>query len=269
MTKVKGTWILYRTENLINQKIYVGVHRLQNTAKSKNYLGSGDGLKSAIKIYGKENFLRTTLAEFSRLEDAYLAEAEMVTQEFINRPDTYNMCLGGHGGGIQTPEMRAKISKANKGKVPSEATRDKLRKLNSKKTHTEETKIKISIANKGRIMTQEQIAKAVAANKGRKHTPEAKAKMSISQKGRVHSEKTKNLMGASNPKNLAVMVEGKFYISMSHAAREKGIKRATLQQRVKSTTDKFANYRFATEEEKLDYFSRSTILAEGILDVTK
>lgn len=58
---MSDTWILYKTTNLINSKIYVGVHRLQNTSNSRRYLGSGDALKPAIKKYGRENFTRTTL----------------------------------------------------------------------------------------------------------------------------------------------------------------------------------------------------------------
>ena len=80
---MESKWILYSTINNINKNIYVGVHKLSNTSKSKSYLGSGYALGLAIQKYGKENFTRTTLAEFSCAEDAYAAEAEGVSAYVI------------------------------------------------------------------------------------------------------------------------------------------------------------------------------------------
>ena len=88
---MSNIWILYQTTNNMNGKIYIGVHKLANTSKSKNYLGSGLVLKTAIKKYGRKNFVRATLAEFSYGEDAYTAEENMVNREFVSREDTYNI----------------------------------------------------------------------------------------------------------------------------------------------------------------------------------
>ena len=44
--------IIYKTTNLINGKIYIGMSK----NKKENYLGSGIYLKYAIDKYGKENF---------------------------------------------------------------------------------------------------------------------------------------------------------------------------------------------------------------------
>lgn len=250
MTEQK--WILYQTTNLVNEKIYVGVHRLQNTTRSRNYLGSGNAILKAVKKYGKENFVRKTLAEFTCLEDAYTAEAKIVTQEFASRLDTYNICIGGNGGGIQTPEMRAKISTTSKGRI-----------------HNETTRAKIGAAHKGRTLSDEHKTKLAISHKGKECAPETRAKMSVAQKGKITSEETKAKMSAANPNKLAVMINGKFYISMGEAAREEVIKNSTLQLRVKSKNIKFTEYRFATEKEKLDYFSRSTISTEEILDLPK
>lgn len=67
-------WILYQITNTLNCKIYVGVHKLADNYRSRNYLGSGLAIKKAIKKYGRKNFTRSTLAEFSCGEDAYKAE---------------------------------------------------------------------------------------------------------------------------------------------------------------------------------------------------
>lgn len=49
--------IVYKTTNLINNKIYIG----KDTHDNPKYLGSGIVLKRAIKKYGKLNFLKETI----------------------------------------------------------------------------------------------------------------------------------------------------------------------------------------------------------------
>lgn len=45
---------IYKTMNILNNKIYIGKRQKQKFDTS--YIGSGKKLKSAIKHYGKENF---------------------------------------------------------------------------------------------------------------------------------------------------------------------------------------------------------------------
>lgn len=84
-------YIVYKTTNTKNGKIYVGVHNCSNAY----YLGSGKYLLDAIKSYGVETFVRETLFEFSTAEQALQKEAEIVTEEFVQREDTYNLVVGG------------------------------------------------------------------------------------------------------------------------------------------------------------------------------
>jgi len=57
--KVKMVYfIVYKTTNLINHKIYVGIHLQLNNLDFDGYLGSGKLIKLSIKKYGKENFKR-------------------------------------------------------------------------------------------------------------------------------------------------------------------------------------------------------------------
>jgi len=53
-------YIIYKTTNLINGKIYVGQHKTD--IKEDGYLGSGKLLRLAILKYGINNFIREILA---------------------------------------------------------------------------------------------------------------------------------------------------------------------------------------------------------------
>jgi hypothetical protein len=86
---------VYKTTNLVNGKIYIGVHSTKNINDS--YLGSGKRLNDAIKSYGSENFKREILEFFETREKAYNKEAELVTTDFVKREDTYNITEGGYG----------------------------------------------------------------------------------------------------------------------------------------------------------------------------
>jgi hypothetical protein len=63
-----------------------------------DYLGSGNYLKRAIKKYGYRNFQKEILHCFDNEDDMKKKEAELVTEDFCDRKDTYNICPGGKGG---------------------------------------------------------------------------------------------------------------------------------------------------------------------------
>jgi hypothetical protein len=87
------TYTVYRTKNLLNGHIYVGVHKSVNPYDG--YLGSGILLKYAIKKYGVENFSKEILFEFDDIREAYKKENEIVNLDFVKREDTYNIVIGG------------------------------------------------------------------------------------------------------------------------------------------------------------------------------
>jgi len=87
---------LYQITNLVNNKIYIGVHATKDM--NDRYMGSGKNIQSAIKKYGVDNFCKVILFTFDNLEDMYAKEKEIVTEEFLLRKDTYNLRLGGTGG---------------------------------------------------------------------------------------------------------------------------------------------------------------------------
>lgn len=101
-------YIVYQTINLVNNKIYIGVHKT-DINKFDGYIGNGVNInwpssymnpkypfQYAVKKYGTANFRRTTLYMFEDEESAYIKERELVNYEFVNREDTYNCILGGN-----------------------------------------------------------------------------------------------------------------------------------------------------------------------------
>ena len=102
-------YIVYKTTNKINGKIYVGVHRT-NPDIFDGYIGCGvnhkdkkktrlKGFPAAVRKYGYENFVRETLFEYPDTEEgrlqAFAKEAEIVNTDFVKSPNTYNLVRGG------------------------------------------------------------------------------------------------------------------------------------------------------------------------------
>lgn len=87
---------LYKITNLVNNKIYIGVHKTDNL--NDGYMGSGKIIGFAIEKHGLENFKKDILEFFDTYELALAKEAEIVTDEFLLREDVYNLRRGGSGG---------------------------------------------------------------------------------------------------------------------------------------------------------------------------
>lgn len=102
-------YIVYQTVNKENGKLYIGVHKTKNPDIFDGYIGNGIYVgyslenpktvyQHALKKYGYNSFIRTTLKTFDNEEDAYDYEAKLVTLEFIKQDNNYNIKTGGiHG----------------------------------------------------------------------------------------------------------------------------------------------------------------------------
>lgn len=101
-------YIVYCTTNLVNNKIYIGVHQTENPEKFDGYIGCGvkttmpstfmkpkTAFQYAVKKYGVKNFNRVVLFVYDNAKDAYLKELEIVNEDFIKQDNNYNSILGG------------------------------------------------------------------------------------------------------------------------------------------------------------------------------
>lgn len=91
---------IYKTTNLITNKIYIG-KRVYRKKDDEWYIGSGILLKKSIKKYGRENFKKEILEWCTSLEEQNKLEIYWIS--YFNSTDLnigYNLSSGGDGGNI-------------------------------------------------------------------------------------------------------------------------------------------------------------------------
>lgn len=152
--------IIYKTYNRVNGKYYIGKHSQKN-GEFDGYLGSGRNIRRAVEKYGKENFVRETIAEFDTEEECFLAEAAVIGDLWYKDPMCYNENSGGFGQG--------------KGFKHSQDTIDIMIEKRTGQKRTAETKKK---------MSQSQMGEGNGFY-GREHTDEAKRLIGEASKTRV------------------------------------------------------------------------------------
>jgi hypothetical protein len=108
-------YVIYKTTNTTTGRFYIGKWSAEDV-DSRIYLGSGRALRADIKAFGRASFRREILFVFDTPEAAIEMERSIVTNEFCERDDTYNIAIGGQGtfvhlrgrpGWVGTAEQRA------------------------------------------------------------------------------------------------------------------------------------------------------------------
>jgi len=205
-------YLIYKTTNILTGEYYIGKHATNDIYDS--YLGSGIILKHKIKKYGKECFSKEILHIFDNVTEMNNKEIEIITEDVVLDPMSYNLALGGMGGCIalfeNNPNYHQIIEKIKLSKVYLKEFYSEL----AKSRH--ETK---SFGMHGRQHSEDSIKKMVISGKalnitgennpmyGRKHTEESKKMISDKKKGRKHTEEHKkrikenhaDVAGVKNP----------------------------------------------------------------------
>lgn len=164
-------YYLYEIRNNLNGKIYIGVHK--SNSLDNEYMGSGKVIKAAIEKYGLENFSKTILEHFHTSEAMFAREKEIVTDEFLEREDVYNLRRGGMGGfdyinkseiskfkgKKHSDETKAKIAKSLTGKKLSAETKKKISNNNWSKRDPDSQRKHVTSVSAGRIKTEDEIKK--------------------------------------------------------------------------------------------------------------
>ena len=171
---------IYKTTNLINNRIYIGQHKCNFF--DTNYKGSGKLIRRAFKKYGKDNFCVELIEECNSLES--LNEREIFYIEKFNSRNEeigYNIALGWNQI-TQDESVSNDISKDQKNNFSDPIKSKGLRE-------------KLSLVNKGKRLSCSHINKLKDINSKRIRSAEERAKLSNSLKGHYVSENTKKKIG--------------------------------------------------------------------------
>ena len=93
---------VYKVTNLINGRIYIGSKCTNRNDLDPDYLCSGNYIVSAVKKYGKENFVREILSFHNSKEELYQAETAAIRKNFqcLVSNGGYNISNGAFGGDV-------------------------------------------------------------------------------------------------------------------------------------------------------------------------
>jgi hypothetical protein len=193
--------IVYKTTNILNNKIYVG----KDEREDPNYIGSGVILHRAIKKYGKHNFKKEIIEHCDNLQQ--LNDREQFWIKSFNSTDKkigYNITIGGDGGytwGLLSEKKRKQHLQKfiNAGKKHSNSPEGREFQSKLAKQLWQQPAHRKNIIDKltGReIKWADKISKSVAENHRlhpRKTSDETKIKLSQAAKGKELKSVSENM----------------------------------------------------------------------------
>lgn len=236
---------VYMIQNIINNKIYVG-STINYDKRQKAHIRSLRGgyhdnrlLQQDFDLYGEDSFKIKQLCETNTEAERFDIEASLIST-LRTYENGYNLSVDGRGKYIITDKTRLKMSENSTGnKNPFYG-----------KTHTTETRKILSDNAKKRVGNKNPFY-------GKKHTEESKDKAKSSynklkssgwvntQKGVPKSEEAKLNNAKAQPSRKPIHVEGKNYMSVSECAKELGVARGTIRNRINS--EKYPNYYYIND----------------------
>ena len=185
--------VIYLITNTVNGKRYVGQtrktvrgrwaeHRNRALATEGQSYSTRTAITRAMRKHGVSAFRVELLEECASPDDLDAREAHWIATLGTLVPAGYNLTEGGRTS-RRSPDVAARISAANKGRVK-----------------TPEWRAKLSASHKGKIISAEQRAKISATQTGRKQPEETNRKRSETMKGRNS--------GPCSPERRAAIIAG-------------------------------------------------------------
>jgi group I intron endonuclease len=148
---VKVYGYVYITTNLINNKRYIGQHKGEFDTR---YIGSGLRLWDDVKVFGRENFVCEVIEYCETKEELDQKEIEIIKlHNAVESIDFYNIAHGGYGGILY--ERRDKEHNPFFGKKQTEFQKQQVSKALKGKKRPPEVVAKWSKTQKGKILTEE------------------------------------------------------------------------------------------------------------------
>lgn len=255
--------IIYKIENNINGKIYIGLTTKDLSKRIAGHIAENKSyIQKALNKYGLQSFAVSVIDSAESREILCEKERYWIQHYNCKAPNGYNLTDGGDGlinpskvvrkkisrtlkkkhivtkgftGRNHTEESKEQIGKSSKRVWSDSKFRKKMSKIHKGKVISEEQKQKISKANKGKLKGR------IPWNKGRKmslvvgyvNPMKGKKRLDLSErnklnKGRKASEETKRKMSMVS-KGKSKTKEHILHIAEAKA-REKGIYLAVSNQ---------------------------------------
>lgn len=180
-------YTVYKITNLVNNKIYVGVHKTSDL--SDDYMGSGKLIKRAIEKYGIENFEKEYIEIFDNSEDMFNMESQLVNEEFVSRDDTYNLKQDGFGGFDHINKEGNPYWSSEHTRMMSIKGKDKALKTLKYLWENDKEWVKAITLKRLETRFNKYGLDTFKTFSGKTHTDESKKQMSISHKGKHDGQK--------------------------------------------------------------------------------
>lgn len=117
-TSPTATHYVYKTTNIVTGKIYVGMHSTEYIFDE--YLGSGSLFQLDYNKWGKSNYKKEILKEFSTRKKAEAYEKMKLNQQFVDSMKTLNISTPSPNKSlIYVSDIKMKILKSNEMKYDS------------------------------------------------------------------------------------------------------------------------------------------------------
>lgn len=167
--------VIYRIENTLNGKYYIGKHSTDNVCDS--YMGSGRAIKNAIKKHGKEAFTKEILFYCDSFDAAAEKEREVVSESVVKDQRSYNEKTGGHGGNL-SDEALGKIRAKTIGRKRTEEQKQRMREAHLGKPIRIEVVEKRAKTLRDRFASGDLVKKPASQDQKDKHSAAMRKKYS-------------------------------------------------------------------------------------------